>query len=345
MHVKPKRTNKKWADLLYASSYTPVMAAGIESVSLYLHGLLSVSVVVLCISVVFLLVIISRSLINIVGRGNLKFIDPRNGEFNNFTFIAGTSSVLLWIEIFFNGYFFTILSSIMLFFTVLYTILFLFIVFTKHPIIKPAVSTLWLISGIPLLSTSILVLNSVHPYHVLLRIDILFIIVAYVLAVCFYILVLFLNMLRWMRHGVEIERTSGATWINVGFGGLISICSYYLMSYYKMPMAFHSIIYGIMLASFSVATLILPFVIFLSLSKIRSAHTIKYAPSLWPSVFSISVYSISSLMISRVFAIDAIYYYSLAFEFLSLILLVTYIILLIRSGMIYSSENLASDKT
>lgn len=344
MHAKPKRTNKKWTDLLYESSYTPVMAAGIESVSLYLHGFLSVSVVVLFISVIFLFLIMSLSLINIVRRGDLKFIDPRNGEFNNFTFIAGTSAVLLWIEKFSNNYFFTILSSAMLFFTVFYTVSFLFTVLMKRPMIKLAVSTLWLISGIPLLSTSILVLNLARPYNRLPGIELLFITVAYVLAVSFYILVLFLNISRWMRHGVEIERISGATWINVGFGGLISICSYYLMSYYKMPVVLHSIIFGVMLASFSVATLILPFVIFLSISKIRSTHTIKYVPSLWPSVFSISVYSISSIIISRVFGIDLIYDYSLAFGFLSLILLVAYIILLIRLGIIYYSENLPQTK-
>lgn len=318
--------------VLHRSSYTPVMATGTMSISLYLHGFFTVSLIILGICVIFILIILALSFRNMVVNNDYGFLDPRKENFNNFTFVAGVSIILLRIAFVYSSYWFMIMCNLALIINLSYTIVFLFSFFLRGRISVLQVSTFWLVSGIPLLSTVILITKAGMSYPQILQSEFVIIFLSYILACFFYALILLLNFFRIMTNGLEIERVSGITWINVGFGGLISIVSYYLVSFYHVGNALQTVVSVVLLLSFSVSTVLLPFVVYMSFLRFKSTG-LSYSPSVWSSLFPISIYSISTLIISRVFHSAGVCYYSLSFEYLSLILLVLFLLLLVRYAL------------
>ena len=313
---------------LYKASYAPVMATGIMSISLFAHGFFALSLVTLAICILFFLLILSLSVFNVVRSHSLAFMDPKKERFNNFTFLAGLSLVVMRISFIFDPFSLFIIGTILFFVVLLYTIAFIASFAARKRYSVSEASALWLVSGIPLLSTSILLSWLGHVDRDVSGLMVMFILISYFMAVLFYALVLILNLLRWLGNGIEMKKISGITWITMGFGALISIASYYLILYDALNFQVYLLVYLIMISSFIVSSFLLSIVAYLSIIKLKSSKHFGYNASIWSSLFPISVYSMASFIFSKIYHSSVIYNYSLIFEFLSLVLLDLYILLL-----------------
>ncbi|MCW6168877.1 MAG: hypothetical protein LVQ96_04930 [Thermoplasmatales archaeon] len=313
---------------LYKASYAPVMATGIISISLYAHRFFILSRAVLAICSLFFLVLLSLSVWNSIKSHSLAFIHPKKERFNNFTFLAGLSLLLMRISLISSPFSLFIIGGILFFVVLFYTVAFIAVLLARKRFSVSEASALWLVSEIPLLSTSILLSWLGHVNRGLSNLLVIFILVSYFMAVVFYTPILILNLLRWLRRGIWVEKISGITWITMGFGGLISIASYYLVLYDSLNFQVYKVVYLIMILSFIVASFLLPVITYLSMLKLKASRTYGYNASLWSSLFPISVYSLTSFIFSKICHSPIIYNYSLIFEFLSLVLLVLYILLL-----------------